>query len=294
MTSKPTIKLTARDYNVLDALLKTPLEARQLLAISRSFAQPFTHERLVRRRLLQLTGEGLARCFQYATASSGRVNYYKISPKGYRLLQGHDVTLPPRSLFAPVSLSLQRHTRKLADFVAKLHTTADAAGVEIGGFYRENQLRLRLGHRILQPDCAFQIVADGMQYNFLVELDCGTEPVRSSKQRESLEQKIAFYDQYQDSTKKRFFVLFLFASPSDRMSHFCDLADQVIRDRQRTLVLAGLLPSVLASEAAFRNPVFVDRFHRLQSLLPSDTLNNARQLARRKDADFVAPWQAIW
>lgn len=293
MASKPTIKLTARDYEILDALLKTPMEARQLLAISGSFVQPFTHERLVRRRLSQLTGEGLARCFRYATASSGRVNYYKISPKGYRLLQGHDVTLPPRSLFAPVSLSLQRHTRMLADFVTKLHTTADATGVALGGFYRENQLRLRLGHRVLQPDCAFQIVAEGKQYNFLVELDCGTEPVRSKKQRESLEQKIAFYDQYQDSTKKRFFVLFLFAKPSERMSHFCALADQVIRDRQRTLVLAGLLPHFLETGTAFRNPIFVDRSQRLQSLLPSDSPGVAH-LARRKDAEFVAPWQSIW
>ena len=54
--------LTARDYEILGALIKSPLDARQVLQLSRTFDQRFTNDRLVRRRLLQLVDAKLVRC----------------------------------------------------------------------------------------------------------------------------------------------------------------------------------------------------------------------------------------
>ena len=89
-----------------------------------------------------------------------------------------------------------------------------------------------------QPDSAFQLLlGDGTSLNFLVEVDCGTEPIRSNKQRESLEGKIRFYDSYQDRTEKRFRVLMLFAKSSARLNHFCQAVSDLVANSHRTLFL---------------------------------------------------------
>ena len=269
MASKTTINLTARDTEILSALIKTPLDARQLLLFSSTLEQPFTHERLVRRRLSQLVDSGLVSCFQYAAASAKAMNYYKPTREGYRLVQGMRAQPPPRSFFREVSLSLQEHTRALAEFIVKTHVAANRQGIELTGFYRENELRLKLGKNVLQPDCAFQLVMpDGRSFNYLIEIDCATEPIRSTKQRDSLESKIRFYDGYQDKTDARFRVLVLFTKPSTRMSHFCQVADAVIADPQRTLFCAALLPDYLRQRDPLTSAVFLDRHEKLQSLLP--------------------------
>lgn len=269
MASKSTTNLTARDYEVLSALIKSPLDARQLLQLSCSFHQPFTHERLVRRRLGQLVYAGLVSRYQFATIGAGAINYYKPTKIGYRMIEGAKAPLPSRAYFREVSLSLQEHTRSLADFIVKTHTSAHQRGVHIGGFYRENELRLTLANSAMKPDCAFQLVdTDGTTLNYLVEIDCGTEPIRSTKQRESLEQKIRFYDVYQDKTDKRFRVLVLFTKSSIRMQHFCEAAKEFVRNPQRTLFYSAHLPTYLEQGDAITNPVFVDRHNQLQSLVP--------------------------
>jgi hypothetical protein len=269
MASKPVINLTARDSEILAALIKSPLDARQLLLLSSAFEQPFTHERLVRRRLSRLVEAGLVNRYQYATVGAGAVNYYKPTRLGYRMIEGAKAQLPPRSYFAEVSMAMQKHTRALADFTVKTHTSAHQNGIQIGGFYRENELRLKLGDKTMQPDSAFQLLLnDGRTLNYLVEIDCGTEPIRSTKQRESLEQKIRFYDAYRDTIKHRFFVLVLFNKPSVRITHFCQVANSVIRDPQRTLFYAASLPNYLSSGDALTNPVFLDRYNQLRSMHP--------------------------
>ena len=145
MTSKSSIYLTARDYDILNALVKTPLDARQLLRLSSTFSNSFTHERLVRRRMAKLVSAGFASCFQYATVGSGALNYYKPTKQGFELSQGSLSALPSRSFFRPVSLSLQAHTRAISDFIVKLNVDAFQQGISVGGFYRENALELSLG-----------------------------------------------------------------------------------------------------------------------------------------------------
>ncbi|MCA9249123.1 MAG: hypothetical protein KDA42_18500 [Planctomycetales bacterium] len=126
MPSKNPLKIqfTLRDRDILAALARTPLTATQLLEMSQTFVEPFTQERLVRRRLQALTAAGWAATFRYFTTEAGVLNYYKVAPAGYRLLNGEDAILPKRSFFNPVSPSLQQHTRDLADFI--VHTQVHA------------------------------------------------------------------------------------------------------------------------------------------------------------------------
>ncbi len=66
---------------------------------------------------------------------------------------------------------------------------------------RENSLRLQVGQENLFPDCAFELhTRDGQQFNFFVELDNGTERVRSDKDADSWQRKVRLYEQLQDQT----------------------------------------------------------------------------------------------
>ncbi|MEM6692741.1 MAG: hypothetical protein AAF664_25155 [Planctomycetota bacterium] len=287
--------LTDRDYEVLDALVKTPLDARQLLSMSRCFARPFTHERLVRRRMTQLVTSGFLKCYQYATRGAGALNYYKPTKQGYQIMQGSKCQLPPRSYFAAVSMSMQEHTRSLSDFIVKTHVAASEQGIRLNGFYRENGLQLTLGKRSLQPDCAFQLLDDSNQaYNYLVEIDCGSEPVRSTKHRESLEQKIRFYDEYQDKTRKRFRVLVLFSKPSVRMTHFCEMAHELVRNPRRHLFYAGLLSSYLQNCDAIRSPIFVDRHLNTQALVPCSPARPGGRSPSSNRRDLLVSAASVW
>ena len=80
------------------------------------------------------------RCWHYASTSRGAVNYYKLTPDGYRLLNGPKSELPSKRFFQPVSLALQQHTRSLADFIVHTAVSARMAGVAFTDFYRENDL----------------------------------------------------------------------------------------------------------------------------------------------------------
>src|SRR5437870_12163787 len=77
---------TQRDSEILAALDRTPLTARQILKLSRTFAVPFTDERRVRERLQLLCAARRVRQFVYATAGQGAPAYYVLSPLGFKLL----------------------------------------------------------------------------------------------------------------------------------------------------------------------------------------------------------------
>ena len=204
--------------------------------------------------------------------------------------------LPSRSFFRPVSLSLQEHTRAISDFLVKLNVDANRQGISVGGFYRENALELCLGARKMKPDCAFQLVDHtGRDFNYLVEMDCGSEPIRSKKQRESLEQKIRFYDEYQDQTDKRFRVLVLFTKSPSRLNRFCHLAKEVVRNPNRTLIYASLLSDYLNCENVLSSSLFLDRNNRLRSLIPQRQKTAKPQSPRFvKPTHLMANSAAIW
>src|SRR5581483_1530158 len=234
--------VTKRDIEIFGALGLCPLTAAQLLAISQTFASPFTGERRLRQRLLQLDGAGRVHRRPYAVADHGVPNYYTLTPLGYRLLRGADAPAPPKRMFDAVMLSRQHHTRSLADFLVHTVVSAHRAGIGFTNYYRENTLRLGIGDDALFPDAAFTLVERGAEYVFYVEIDAATERIRSSKETDSWERKITLYNRLQDSTPQPFRVLAVSTRTSERTAHILAASAALVRNRYRPLVFGIGLP----------------------------------------------------
>jgi hypothetical protein len=283
MSNSSTVLYTARDEQIHQALALTPLDARQLLKLSEIFDQPFTSDRKLRERMQQHTEQGWVHTFAYATASPGQLNYYKLSALGYQLLHGPDAVLPGRAAFKEVSLGLQRHTRHLADVIVHTIVHAKRLGLEIIDQRGENQLPLTIGDWTQKPDFSFRLQTRDGELTFYDELDESTEPISSSKQRESLEAKIRFHEDYQNATGERYKVRVFFAKASPRMAQFLNLARKYAK-QQRRIFYAVLLENYLDHGAPLTAPLFSDHFHRLQSLVPSSATRHQTQLPAFADA----------
>jgi hypothetical protein len=264
-STAPLRLLTPRDLEILTALDHCPLTARQLLKLSRTFDYPFPNERRVRDRLQALGDSGRVRLWQYATASRGAPNYYTLSPLGYRLLHGEGAIPPTKRAFSPVGIAQQHHTQSLADFIVHTAVAAHAAGVRFTGFYRENTLRLAVGDECLYPDCGFQLVRpDGSEFGFVVEVDAGTERIRSPKDLDSWERKIRLYDRFQDACPRRFRVLIVSTRSTVRVEHILEAAATLVRNPHRALFYGVSLPAYLAQDEAITTPCF--RGHRGEAI----------------------------
>ena len=207
MPTNPTKRrLTARDTEILLALDRCPLTVEQVLKLSETFRQQrFTSPRSVQDRLKKLCDAGWVRRWPYATASrSGTPDYCKLTLLGYRLLYGANARAPTKRYFNEVALAHQHHTHSLSEFVVHTAVAAHRQGIAMKNFSRENTLRLQVAEENLFPDCAFELhTRDGQQFNFLVELDNGTERVRSDKDADSWQRKIRLYEQLQPFPAKR-------------------------------------------------------------------------------------------
>jgi len=260
---------TPRDVEILRALARCPLSAEQLLRLSATFAQPFTAIRRVRRRLHVLALAGWVQRWQYATTSRGAQNYYKLSPAGFRLLNGPKTPLPSRGYFRAVSLGLQEHTRALADFIVHTLISAQTASIPVLTFHRENELRLEMGDEMLMPDCALQLrTGAGELLSFCIEIDNGTEPVFSSKERDSWQRKIRFYERYQDCLSQRFRVVVLTTKSDCRHLAILRAASQLVRNPQRRLLYAAPLADFLAAPGGVLAPCFLDHVQRPCAMVP--------------------------
>lgn len=268
MNNDSTHFVTPRDRDLLRVLSWCPLTAEQLLKVSAIFSRPFTNYRYLQRRMQVLGSGGWVRQWPYATASRGALSYYRLSPLGFRLLNGPDVPFPSKAAFNPVSPALQAHTRALADFIVHAAVVAHRSNVTFTDFQPENSLQLRLDDETMKPDCAFRLVtAEGESYQFLVELDAGSEPVVSTKERESVEAKIAFYDRYRDASPQPFRLVIVTVHDSRRQTHIIQAAERALPNRQRTLVYVGNLRAFL-NEFSVRSRCFTDHRGLRHSLVP--------------------------
>jgi hypothetical protein len=270
MANRSATVYTARDQQIHQALALTPLDTRQLLKFSETFDYPFTSDRKVRERMQQHAKTGWVHTFAYATTTAGQLNYYKLSKAGYRLLCGRNVVLPKRAAFNEVSLGLQRHTRHLADVIVQTSVHAKRLGLQIFDQRGENQLPLMIGDRTQKPDYSFRVQTRDGVYTFYDEIDEGTEPIASTKQRESLEAKIRFHEDYQNATGERYRVRIFFAKASPRIAQFLNLARKHAK-QQRSIFYAVLLEDYLKHGSPLTSPMFLDHFHRLQSMVPAST-----------------------
>ena len=264
-----TCLVTPRDNDLFAALARCPLTVRQLLAVSATFAYPFTSERRVQERLQRLCAAGRLRRWFYATAGQGALSYYTLTPEGYRLLHGPDARLPGRGLFGPIGVARQRHSLALAEFLVHLGVSAHRAQVEIGNFHRENEVPVRLGDETLYPDSAFDlIVSEATPFRFALEIDNGTESVRSQESLDTWQRKIAFYERFQDAEPERFRVLAVTTGGRKRVESILQCARNQARNPRRSLVLGVTLAEFQAETEPLTASCFRDHHGRNVSLLP--------------------------
>jgi hypothetical protein len=266
-------KIGPRDVEILTAIDRTPLTPAQLCRLSETFESPFRDEHNLRRRLRILTEAGLVRSWPYALVTDGRSpRYYKLNRDGYRLLYGENAALPRRRYFEEISHGHHQHGNFLAEAVVHLSIMAQRQGNMIRHFARENSVKLMAHGFTMFPDCAFQIVSpNGKVYNFVVELDNGTERIRSTQDVESIERKIRGYDAHQSQfaadDADRYLVLFLTTRSPYRLQTILSLADALMQNRQRTVFVGCDLETLLASDP-FHIPVLSDHRSLRRTLIP--------------------------
>lgn len=95
--------------------------------------------------------------------------------------------------------------------------------------------------------------------NFLVELDCGTERVRSDQPTDSWERKVRLYERYADRTPTRFRVLAVCTGGETRVGNVLAVAKLLAKNPRRSLVYGVSLPDYLAVADAVNTPVWGDQ-----------------------------------
>lgn len=264
--------LTQRDTEMLYALGRSPLTVRQLLKLSETFAVPFRSSRRLQRRLQALRNVEWVLQWRYATEGPGAEAYYLLSPESFRLL--HDGPLPGHRAFEPLSISRQRHTRCLADFIVHTAVAAHRSGLPLSNFHRENALRLQVDREFLYPDCAFRLTAeDGRTFDFFVELDAGTESVHTHDGYGTFERKIRFYEAYKDQCKARgldhrFRVALVATGTDKRLAHLLERTQELLRLKHRPFVYGVTLTDYLGSASPLTSVCFRDNCGNNRALVP--------------------------
>lgn len=273
MTKEFTARIGTRDIDLFTALDRCPLTPAQICRLSVTFTSPFTDEANLRRRLRELAGSGLLHSFPYAMCRDGRTpNYWKLTQQGYRMLYGDKVTLPKRRYFQAIKPGHHHHTFCLAETIVHLCVSAQNNGCQIVHFARENSFTLQAGQFVLAPDCALVIRRqDGHTYPFVIELDNGTERVRTKQDVESIERKLRGYDAHQAKYDKfdpnRYLVLFITTRSELRLQHILQTAGEVMVQPQRRVFL-GVDLNRLLSVDPFRAPVLEDHRGLKRLLVP--------------------------
>ena len=271
--------LKERDRDVLRLLDRTPATAALILKASPCFAEPFEDLRRVRERMQALAAGGWVRSSPLATISRRAVSWYRLTSEGHRLLHGHDALLPHKTFFMPMPPSRQEHSLWLAEVIVHAMIAAERSLLSINDYRRENSVVLSLGRETLKPDGSMQLqTADGRQFNFFIELDNGTEPVRSPRQRESLKRKMRFYERLQDavlvnwkrggrkSQPPRYRVLF-FTRSIQRQKYLLRTARQIAGNPDRRLCLGVSLAEYLSDPNPLRSPITVDHHGQWQGIV---------------------------
>lgn len=265
--------ITPRDLNLLAAIDRTPLTPSQLFTISQTFATPFTDIDNLRRRLRRLAQSDLVQSWPYAIATEGRSpHYFKLTRDGYRLIHDSDTVLSKRRHFEAIAPGHHYHTVALADVVVRLTTLSAKHNVRLEQYSREGSVRIDAGTFTVFPDATFQLrLSDNRVLNFFVELDRGTERVRSKSDIESIERKLRAYDQfnarYDALDTSRPLVLFITTRSSVRCENILAAARSVMRNPKRAVFLATSLDEFLNRDT-FTDAIFRDNRGLSRQLLP--------------------------
>ncbi len=276
MTKRFSTKIGPRDFEILTAIEQTPLTPTQLCRLSQTFSMPFTDEHNLRRRLRSLSSAGLLRSWPYAMVTDGRSpKYAKLTREGYRLLHGEDAPLPRRRFFEEVSHGHHHHTHALAESIVHLAISSHGHGIAMQQFARENSVRLTAGGFTVYPDAAFQLVTRTHQkFNFVLELDNGTERVKTNADVESIKRKLRGYDahnsQFSENDPRRYVVIFLTTRSHARVENILTMADSVTSNRERTVFVGSSLNDFLQTDP-FTHPVLNDHRFLKRTILPTSS-----------------------
>lgn len=282
-------KIGPRDIEILQALDRSPLTVSQLCRISKTFSNPFRDEGNLRRRMRTLSQAGLVRSWPYAIASTGQSpRYFKLSRDGYRMLHGMAAGIPRRRFFEEIRSGHHHHTNALSGLIVELVLCGHQKGIRMQHFARENSVKMEARGFTLFPDCAFQLqTRDGQVFNFIVELDNGTERVRTREDVESIERKIRGYDAHQSQfaadDQRRYLVLFVTTRSSVRLKHILDLAAIVMENPQRTVFLGSDLSSLLETNPFSAN-AFKDHRGLRRMLLPHHSVTNNTERSTQRSS----------
>jgi hypothetical protein len=263
MAKRNSLCIGPRDLELLQALDALVLTSAQILKFSQTFAVPFPDTTTIRRRLRKLQAARLVRSFPYAFAARGQSpSYWKLTQQGFRMLYGDDIELPRRRTFEAIAPGHHYHTQCLSDLVIHLLVLAQNDGVTFQYLTREGSVKIENASFTLYPDFGLQLVSPvGKPFNFLIELDNGTERVRSKQAVESLERKIRGYDAHQSQfeafSADRYVVLFVTTRSGVRVNHINDAIEAVTSNRQRRMFLTADLQSVLKM-TSLTEPAFHD------------------------------------
>lgn len=276
-TTSPQLHITERDLELLAAIDFHPLTAEQLLRLSDTFEEPFTQLRLLQRRLKRLSDAGFVRSRPFATTTGASPHYFKLTRVGFRALHGEREPLPTRRFFEEIAQGHHHHTRCLGDFLVHTMVHAGSCGAVLRNFTRENDLRIESDGLTLFPDCTFQLALPGGQvFSYLVELDNGSERIRSAINTESIERKIRGYDAYQSRfhalDPMRPVVLFITTRSSERTRHILDAARQSMNNPNRTVFLAAELRTFLTASNPLFDVCLTDNRGRKRGLLPTNAM----------------------
>lgn len=282
-------RIGPRDLELLTAIDRFPVTSAQLCRISLSFKEPFRDENNLRRRLRSLTLAGFVRSFPYAVASEGRSpRYFKLTREGYRFLYGSQAAMPKRRYFQEIRPGHHHHTLSIAELMTHLIVCGHRLGHTMQEFARENSVRLQVTVSDVEsgdvpsssvftvfPDCAFVVRrADGSRFAFCVELDNGSERVRSTQDVESIERKLRAYDAHQSQYSKfdpnRYLVLFVTTRSDFRVSHILQLANAVMLHPGRTVFLGASLSAWLRHDP-FKDAILSDHRGLKRTLVPMAT-----------------------
>lgn len=266
--------LTERDIEILVAFDRCPLTVLQLLKLSQTFTHsPFGSPRSVQDRLQKLREAGWVQKWPYAIVTRGSTpEYYKLTSLGYRLLYGQCAEPPTRRHFCEIGIAHHHHTHCLAEFIVHTIVSSHRRRLRVVDFSRENALTLMVGQEIIRPDCAFEIhTPEPARFHFVVELDNGTERVRSEKDIDSWQRKIRLYDEVQNrSHPRRFRVLVVTTRSRDRLRHVLDAAAALTQNPNRSLFYGIHLPDYLQESDAVCAPCVLNHRGHPTALVPQN------------------------
>lgn len=295
---------SARDEALLRLLDHTPATTALILKACETFpGEPFRDERRVRERLRTLADSGLVRPFPATHGIGGPVNWYKLTPEGFRCLHGIDRPLPPRSWFEAISPSRFQHTQVLSEVIVHTIVSAHRERSTISYFSGDRETLIEAGSQTLRPDCFFQFSLSGKQFNVYFEIDQSTESVNSHSEQ-SIRTKLVAYERCQDSfidwwksqgergPRPYFRVAFLTRS-RDRAYHILWLAGHCAVNSGRRLVYAATQESFLAEQCCLQAPLFLDHHGHWQALVNLHPSSNFRRTPVRLTRPVTPPTN-VW